>query len=67
MSVLKNGLLIPAGVMCPFVDGCEFKYVACNGDGCPFAKGYTSDLNFSCGAARFFDLLEEREDVSDED
>jgi len=60
MSVLKNGL-IPVGVMCPFVDNCPYKHNACNGAGCPFSRGNTHDLKFSCGAARLFTLLEEKE------
>jgi hypothetical protein len=64
MNVLKNGL-IPAGVMCPFVDGCEFKYIACNGNGCPFSRGNTSDLKFSCGVARLFEIITERNNDGD--
>jgi len=61
MSVLKNGL-IPVGVMCPYVYECEYKYVACNGVGCPYSRGNTHDLKFSCAAARLFALCEDREE-----
>ncbi len=58
-SVLIDGL-IPVGVMCPYVNECEFKHQACNGTGCPYSRGNTHDLKFSCGAARLFDICSKR-------
>jgi len=61
MSILINGK-IPAGVSCPYSYECEFKYVACNGEGCPVTEGNTVDHDFSCGAARLFALIGDDED-----
>ena len=61
-SKLKYGL-IPENTVCPFTDKCGyFKDVACNGNGCPASTG-DNKVDFSCGAARLFDMLEKRENI----
>lgn len=57
---LVNGN-IPAGETCSFSDECYFKEIACNGEGCPVAENCTVDYDFSCGAARFFNLFKEED------
>ena len=46
--------LIEAGESCCYSDECKGKDMACNGDGCPIADGKATDVDFSCGLARFF-------------
>jgi hypothetical protein len=63
---LVHGMIIK-GDMCPYVDECGLSDVACNGKGCPFGRGETSKFDFSCGAARFFELCEKlKENEEDE-
>ena len=57
-SKLRKGL-IPANTECPFSDICDFKDIACNGMGCAASKG-ENKVDFSCGMARFLDMLENR-------
>jgi len=52
---LVHGLILK-GTMCPYIDECEMKHVACNGEGCPFAHDKTAKVDFSCGYARFLKL-----------
>lgn len=53
MSKLKLGL-IPAGEPCPFLDSCVFRQ-----DWCPGSKDGIRLRDYSCAAARAFDLPEE--------
>ena len=52
MSKLTAGL-IPASTPCPFLDKCKFKVHTC-----PGVDGKTKPNNFSCAAARAFDMAE---------
>jgi hypothetical protein len=60
MKVLNENGCIPENTTCPFSDECTFKHMACNGDGCPVSNDGTVDYEFSCGAARLFELLDSR-------
>ena len=56
---LVNGL-IKKGDDCPYGDECHLKYNACNGCGCPFVWDIKHNQDFSCGAARFFEIMDDR-------
>lgn len=57
MTQLNKGK-IPKGVTCPYSDDCgSCKVTACNGNGCPVAYGKTIEHDFSCAAARGFDMI----------
>lgn len=51
MGKLVNGL-IPAGTVCPFLDKCKFKVHTC-----PGADNGVKPRDFSCAAARLFDMI----------
>lgn len=57
MSKLSYGK-IPAGKHCPFSSKCKDYEVVCNGMGCPVHGERVTNIAFSCGLARFFDLWE---------
>ena len=53
-----DGGIIPAGFSCPYTNECgDFKDVACNFEGCPVSNGKAVGNNFSCAAARAFDIF----------
>jgi len=57
MSKLTNGRIL-SGTTCPYSKDCgSIKVTACNGQGCPVSEGKTTKVNFSCGAARGFDMI----------
>jgi hypothetical protein len=56
MSKLLVLGLIPAGASCPFLDNCKFKVHTC-----PGSMNGVKGRDFSCAAARMFDMLAERE------
>ena len=57
---LVNGMIVK-GDDCPYSDECHLKYDACNGNGCPFVWDIEHNQDFSCGMARFFQMMKDKE------
>jgi len=60
IMALVNGKILK-GDDCPYKNICDFMITACNGEGCPFLFKDNHFCEFSCGASRFYALMEKSE------